>query len=41
MIAKCLTAGMQRASWVPRLAFSSTGQGVALGGQDRAFFERG
>lgn len=39
MIADCLTARAQRESWLPRLAFSSNGQGIALAGQDRAFAE--
>jgi exopolysaccharide biosynthesis WecB/TagA/CpsF family protein len=37
MVADCLVARQQRDTWLPKLVFSSNGQGIALAGQDKAF----
>jgi N-acetylglucosaminyldiphosphoundecaprenol N-acetyl-beta-D-mannosaminyltransferase len=39
MAADCLTAREQGDTWLPKLVFSSNGQGIALAGQDAAFAE--
>lgn len=37
MAADCLSARSHRASWTPKLVFSSNGQGIALAGRDAQF----
>jgi N-acetylglucosaminyldiphosphoundecaprenol N-acetyl-beta-D-mannosaminyltransferase len=37
MISDCLMARRNRDAWIPRLVFSSNGQGIALAGRDKAF----
>ena len=37
MVEDCRAARAQRGAWIPRLVFSSNGQGIALAGRDRAF----
>lgn len=39
MVADCLSAREQGEGWLPKLVFSSNGQGIALAGRDPRFFE--